>query len=222
MNEIIGALIPLGVGAALSPLPIVAVILMLFSSRPKSNSLSFVIATVLGSAAVMVLLTFLAILLPVDPTATSHPITGTIKIVLGVLMLVLGILQWRGRPKDGAEPELPGWMQKIDGMSAGGAAIAGLALIVVNLKNLPIFAAAATHISYAETVPDMVVAGTVFVILASILLIGVVVAALLFPDQVMKPLGQLRTTLVTYNNVILAAVFVLTGATILGHGIQAL
>ena len=45
-------LLPLAVGIALSPIPIVAVILMLFSARAKANGIAFVVGWVTGLAVV--------------------------------------------------------------------------------------------------------------------------------------------------------------------------
>ena len=39
---------------------------------------------------------------------------GILKIVLGLLLVLVAVRQWRGRPKGDAEPQLPGWMKSID------------------------------------------------------------------------------------------------------------
>lgn len=222
MKETIGAILPLGVGAALSPLPLIAVILMLASQHPARNGISFLVSSILGTAAITALMVGLALLLPVDPDAASHPVTGTIKIVLGIAMLFLGYRAWKGRPKPGTDPVLPAWMNKIDGMSAMQAAGFGLVLVVANTKNLPIEAAVGAHLAVTGSTVDAVVSGVVFVVLASLAMITVVAASLLFPKEAEAPIGRLRETLVAHNSVILTVVFVFCGATILGHGISAL
>lgn len=37
-----------------------------------------------------------------------------LKIVLGLLLVLLAVEQWRGRPRGDDEPELPAWMKTID------------------------------------------------------------------------------------------------------------
>lgn len=37
-----------------------------------------------------------------------------LKIVLGLLLVLLAVKQWRGRPRGDAGPELPAWMKTID------------------------------------------------------------------------------------------------------------
>jgi hypothetical protein len=39
---------------------------------------------------------------------------GILKIVLGVLLLLIAVKQWRGRPRGEDEPQLPAWMKTID------------------------------------------------------------------------------------------------------------
>jgi hypothetical protein len=42
--SLIGDMLPLAIGVLISPVPIIAIILMLLSKRAKSNSLAFVLA----------------------------------------------------------------------------------------------------------------------------------------------------------------------------------
>jgi len=53
MGEAIGAILTPAVGVALSPLPIVAVILMLFSAKARTNGPAFVLGWVIGLAGVL-------------------------------------------------------------------------------------------------------------------------------------------------------------------------
>ena len=50
LGALIGDLLPLSVGVAISPVPIIAVILMLLSKRAGSTSVGFAIGWVLGIA----------------------------------------------------------------------------------------------------------------------------------------------------------------------------
>ena len=93
------------IGAAISPVPIIAVILMLFSRRAHVNGPVFLPGWVLAFAIVSTAAYLLAD--QSNPT-TSSSANDTIrwgKIVLGVLLLLLAARQWRSRPKAGTEPE---------------------------------------------------------------------------------------------------------------------
>ena len=52
MGEVFGQLLPIAVGIAISPLPIVAVVLMLATPRGRVNGPAFVLAWIVGLAVV--------------------------------------------------------------------------------------------------------------------------------------------------------------------------
>jgi len=95
MGAVIGEILPLAVGVAVSPLPIIAAILMLFSERAGSTSSGFLIGWILGIVVATAIFTALAGTLHSggEPSAVA----SWIKIGLGVLLLLVGARQWRGR-----------------------------------------------------------------------------------------------------------------------------
>jgi amino acid transporter len=52
VGQALGQLLPLAIGVALSPIPIIAVILVLFSARTKSNGAAFLLGWLIGIGAV--------------------------------------------------------------------------------------------------------------------------------------------------------------------------
>ena len=48
MGDVIGALVPLALGIAVSPVPVGAVVLILLSPRPKGASVAFLLGWILG------------------------------------------------------------------------------------------------------------------------------------------------------------------------------
>src|SRR3954453_19478163 len=109
VNEVIGELLPLALGVAISPIPIIAAILMLLSPRAKGTSLGFLLGWVLGILVAVVVFTLLPSVLPETDDGSSKPVAGTINMVLGGLLLMLALRQWRSRPMGSAEPALPHW-----------------------------------------------------------------------------------------------------------------
>ena len=109
MEAVIGDILPVAIGIALSPLPIAAVILMLFTKKARSNSLAFLVGWVLGLGLVgFVVLGLVNTGRIALGNEVESVISGVIKLLVGVLFLVWGApSQWRSRPKDGEEPEMP-------------------------------------------------------------------------------------------------------------------
>ena len=66
MRQVIGDLLPVALGVAISPVPIIAVILMLLAPKAKAASVAFMIGWVLGITVVITVTTFL-----LDPADSS-------------------------------------------------------------------------------------------------------------------------------------------------------
>jgi hypothetical protein len=66
MNEVIGEILPLAVGIAISPIPIIAAILMLLSPRVKGTSVGFLIGWLVGIVVAIVLFTLISSIIPQD------------------------------------------------------------------------------------------------------------------------------------------------------------
>ncbi|MGH2603407.1 MAG: GAP family protein, partial [Dehalococcoidia bacterium] len=101
MGPAIGDILPLAIGVAISPIPIVAVILMLFSARARSNGPAFLVGWLVGLIVVGVIVLSLSGAGDVDSDEDASNVASVIKLVLGVLLLVMAVRQWRGRPHPG-------------------------------------------------------------------------------------------------------------------------
>jgi hypothetical protein len=116
VGEAIGQLLPFAVGVGLSPMPIVAVVLLLLTPRGSVNGPAFLLGSIVGIA-----LTGTVLLAPADPTGAAEdgaPATWVtwLTLVLGVLLLLVAVRQWRGRPRDDDEVATPKWMGALDGL----------------------------------------------------------------------------------------------------------
>ena len=149
MNQAIGGVLAFGVVAGLSPIPIIAVILMLTSARAKVNGPAFIAGWIVGLAAIGVVV--LAIVGPsaANNTGETDSGVGWLKVVLGVLLLNVARRQWQGRPREGEQPEMPKWMGTIDAFTPVKAAGAGVVFSALNPKNLILSVGAAAAV--AET-----------------------------------------------------------------------
>ena len=134
LSQAIGNLLPSAIGVALSPVPIIAVILMLGTPKARSTGTAFALGWVTGLVAVSVIVLIVAggASNPNSDTATG---VNWLDVFLGVLFLAMAARQWRGRPKKGEEATMPRWMASIDGFGSGKSAGLGVLLSGVNPKN---------------------------------------------------------------------------------------
>ncbi|MFD6136209.1 GAP family protein [Isoptericola sp. NPDC060257] len=223
MGAAIGQSLPVAVGVLISPLPIVAVVLMLVSRRAKANAAAFLIG---WFVAVLVVVALVAVLAgSAVPDEAGTPLWAAIvKIVLGVLLLLLAVKQWRGRPREGVEPETPTWMAAIDQFTPGKALGLAVLLSAVNPKNLLLVVSGGAAIASAAPgdTNAQVVAAVVFALTASAGVVTPLVIYLAMGERAAKVLDDLKTWMVHHNAVIMAVLLVVLGAKMLGDGISAL
>jgi hypothetical protein len=117
MGQGISEVLTFAVGVAISPVPIIAVILMLFSQRAKVNGPMFLAGWVLALAVVSGVTYALSDASDASTSSTASDTISWGKIVFGVLFLQLAARQWRSRPAAGADAEMPKWMAGIDTLS---------------------------------------------------------------------------------------------------------
>lgn len=230
MGEAMGAVLPLGVGVALSPVPIIAVVLMLGSTRGRANGPAFLLGWLLGLAVVgTVALLVAAALGPSDDGAPATWVSW-VKLLLGVVVVLLAVRTWRSRPTggggggdDGGEPALPSWMVALDGWNAGRAFGLGAALSAVNPKNLVLTLAAGAAIAQTGvSAGSQAVALAVFVVIGGLgpglpVLIEVVMGS-----RAAALLAELKTWLARHNAAVLTVVLLVIGAKLLGDAIAGL
>lgn len=126
MNEVLSSILPLSMGVALSPFPIIMIVLLLLgSARPKANGLAFLAGWVAGLAAIVTVLAFT--LDALDSSGNDPgPIAGGLRIILGAALLVMAARKLIMRFAASDAGPLPRWMASAGGYSPGRSTIMGL------------------------------------------------------------------------------------------------
>ncbi|MFN8518929.1 MAG: GAP family protein [Chloroflexota bacterium] len=222
MGSAIGDSLVYAIGIAISPVPIIAVILMLFSGRARQNGPAFLGGWVAGVAAVVVIVTAVSGALGASSGGPST-LASLLKLALGILLLVLAWAQWKRRPVPGMEPEVPKWMAQVDRMEPTQALILGVALSAVNPKNLTLSIGAALVIGSAGLdLVQALVAVLVFVFVAS-LSIGVpVVYYLVGGESAKATLDGWKAWLGEHNAVVMAVLLLVLGVALASKGLGGL
>jgi threonine/homoserine/homoserine lactone efflux protein len=220
VGAVIGELLVLAVGVAISPIPIIAVILMLLSRQAARTSTGLLTGWVAGIVAV----TVVALLLVDQAADTSagepSTVSSVLKLVFGLLLMVLAALQWRQRPKPGETAVMPKWMSGIDSFNFGKALGLGFVLSALNPKNLVLCLGAGTTIGAAHlSGGGEVVAVVVFTLIAASTVTVPVIGYLTARDRMAGPLENLRGWLEQNNATVMAVLLLVIGVVLLGEGI---
>lgn len=220
MGTALGQLLPIAVAIAAFPVPIIAVVLMLAGPRGAVNGPAFVLGWLLGLAVVGAAVLLVAGERAHDDSGAPSAAVSALWLAVGIVLIVLGVRQFRGRPSGDAPAEVPGWMRTIEAFRWPRALGAGLALSAANPKNLLLVIGGASIIAEADLAPAQATLTLVlFVLLASAGVLAPVVLRVALGDRSAPILEALRGRLVAHNAVIMAVLLLVIGALILGDAI---
>ena len=223
MGEAIGQSLPLAIAVALSPVPIIAVVVLLTSSRARSLGPVFVLGWLLGLVMVGAI-----VLVVVGPSGAGSSDQRTrwaswVLIVLGVLLLVAAVRHLRGRTLGGEEVPLPAWMGAIDRLKPAVALGGGVVLGGVRPKNLLLAVVGAAAIAQTGIAGgQQAIAYAVFAGIATLGVGAPVVIYFAMGTRSTELLGRLKGWMRRNNAMILAVVLVVIGVTLIGDGIGGL
>ncbi|MER6530630.1 GAP family protein [Streptomyces sp. NPDC001508] len=221
MGHAVGDVLGLAAGVAVSPLPIVAIILILATPRGRLNGPLFALGWLLGLAALGAIM--LAVGGPGGASTHQHPATwvGALKLALGALLALFGVRQWRRRPADPSQAQLPKWMAAIDRFTPVKVLGLGLALSAANAKNAPLTIAAGASISSAGLpLAQQIGVLAIFVIIASVGVLAPPAVYLLMGERAKSVLSDWRGWATRHNVAVMAVLFFVLGLKLLGDGIS--
>ncbi|HEX4091034.1 MAG TPA: GAP family protein [Trebonia sp.] len=223
MGAAIGGSLPLAIGVALSPVPIIAVVLMLTTPRASVNGPAFVVGWLAGLAVVGAIV--LSVAGSAGPSSAGSPATWVswLKLALGLLLLGVCVREFRGRPKDGDEAALPQWMKTIDKIKPPAALGLAAALAGANPKNLLLAVSAAASIAQTGiSGADQAIAYAVFALIGTLgvgIPVGIYVAT---GSRSERLLAGLKDWMGQHNAVIMAVLCLVIGFKLIGDAIAGL
>lgn len=223
MGQAIGGSLAFAVGIALSPIPIIAVVLMLTSAKARVNGPLFVLGWLVGLGIVGAIV--LAAAGPAGAGKSGSPATWVswVKIVLGVLLLLVAARQFRSRPRGDEEPDMPKWMTRIDKTTPLAAFGLAAALSGANPKNLLLAVAGAAAIAQTG-IPggQQALAYLVFAVIATLgvgIPVGIYFA---LGARSARLLAGLKDWMSEHNAVIMTVLCLIIGAKLIGDAISGL
>ena len=224
MGGAIGEMLPLAIGIAISPLAIVAVILILTTPKARTNGPAFLGGWLLGLAVVGGVALVVTDAAGSADTSGPRTIVAVLQIVLGAVLLVLAWRRFRTRPRPGEEAPLPKWMAALDRFTPGRSLAVAALFGGIKPKNLILTAAAAAGIAQSGLGgAQQLVVLLLLILVASIAIIApVAVYFLMGPEKAARVLDGWKTWLQANNSTVMIVLFVVFGVMLLGKGIGGL
>ena len=218
-GSVLGALIPLGLVIALSPITVIPAVLVLQAPRPRPSGVAFLAGWVLGLAALTALSVAASGLLgglhKSPPTWASW-----LRVILGAALILFGIYRWLTRHR---HTESPAWMRSFATITPARAAITGAVLVVIRPDVLLICVPAGLAIggSGKDVVDDWIAAAFFVAIAASTVAIPVLAYAAA-GHRLDDAMARLKDWMDKNNAALMAAILVVIGLMVLYNGIHAL
>jgi threonine/homoserine/homoserine lactone efflux protein len=223
VGQAIGESLPAAVGIALSPIAIVAVVLMLESRHGRVNAPAFVLGWVAGLAIVGAIVLVVGSGANASTRGKPADWVSWLKLALGLGLLVLSARQWRARPSDPSEIVTPKWMGALDTFTPRRAIAVGAALAAVNPKNLLLLVAGAAAVAQTGiSTGQQIAAWAVFCAIATVGVGAPVIAYVAGGDRSQRFLDELKDWMAENNAAVIATLLLVFGWKLIGDAISGL
>ncbi len=211
-------LLPLAVGMAISPLPIVAVVAILLSARGRTAAPVYTAAFSVTLAAVAVGALTAAGASSASPGSGGRLVVLALGALLTVGFSVMAVVSWRGRPRPGTTPTPPGWLSAMDAITPGRAAGLGVLMAATNSKNLPLELKGGALIGAAHlAIPVAVLLCVVLAVAGSLTLIVPTALGATGIPRIVSALDRLKSEMIEHNAVIMTVLFAVLAANEAAH-----
>ena len=213
----------MAVGVAVSPLPIIAVVIMLTTPRAGLDGLAFVGGWLAALAVAGTILLLIGGSLSASQAGKPAAWESWVDIALGIALIGVGVREFRGRPRGNEPAPVPRWMAKVDRIQPVAALGLGALLAGVNPKNLLLIAGGAVAVAKTGIAgSQQVIAYVVFAVIAAIGVAAPVVIYFAMGERSADLLARLRNWMSRENAVILSVLCVLIAAKLIGDAAGAL
>jgi hypothetical protein len=221
MEQALGSLLPIGVAAALSSVPMMATILILLSDQRKKSAVPFLVGSVLGAVILVAVGTIAANSIPQPRPRQADTTAGILEILLGAVLIGFSLRSMfrAPAPVGGSATK---WAEAVGALGAVKSFGLGLALNI-RPKGLILSAAASLALRSANLgVEATAVLVIVYSAIATSTVTIPIVATLAAPGRMEPRLINARDWLDEHGQVVTATVMLLIGAIIVGVGVSKL
>jgi hypothetical protein len=223
MGDAIGGSLPMAIGVALSPLPVIAVVLMLTTERARVNGPVFVLGWLSGLAVIGAIVLTIAGHGGASHSGSPATWASWLKIALGVLLAGVAVRQFRGRPRGDQQPAMPRWMRSVDTIRPPTAYAVAAGLAAANPKNLLLAVGAATTIAQTGiSGGEQAIGYAVFAVIGALGVGAPVLLYLAMGERSARLLTGLKDWMGRNNAVIMAVLCLVIGAKLIGDAVGAL
>ncbi len=212
--------IPLALGVAASPLPVVAVIVILLTERARLSSVVFSVAWVAGNMLAIGFAVAFAGRVEIPKVGFDLPFEGAITFLLGTGLVVFAWLSRRGRRQSGEPDAPPSWVHSVDNLSPWGGALVAFSNATTSPKNLALALAAGAVIQISTPRPaSTLVSQLIYVAVASITVVGPVVVYFVGGERSTAILQRWKRNITAHASAFMEVLLLVLGVVLAARGL---
>lgn len=211
--------LPMAIGLALSPFPLIAIIILLMTPKAKSNAFWFLLGWFLG----IYFIGLLVFLIPGLEAGESSPtiLSGGIRIVIGITLLIFAFKSWLKRPRAGDEIVTPKLFLTIDTFGLKKSMFTGFLFSAANVKNMAFSAAGAARMGQSLSGGgDTFITLAIFALIGSSVLMFPVIVYVLAGEKIEPTFLVWKKWLIKNNKMLLVVILSFIGLILLKAGLQ--
>lgn len=221
MIEALKDAFPMLLGLALSPFPLIAIIIILMTPKAKSNSLWFLLGWILGIYGIGLLVLFIPGLGSNHDTPSLY--SGLIRIVLGLSLLIFAFKTWLNRPGRGDEIVTPKLFLSIDKFGLRKSMLTGFLFSAANVKNMAFSAAGALRLNQSLAGNESIYIALLFFSLFGSLTLLFPIIIYAFAEKKIEPTFLIwKKWLIKNNAILLVFILGIVGLILVKAGIEIL
>ncbi|HEY5144833.1 MAG TPA: GAP family protein [Solirubrobacteraceae bacterium] len=212
--------LPLGFAVALSPLPVIACVLMLLSDEGRVNAVALLCGWTLTIG--MIAGVVVAAGIDVAPSGRTPTWAALAELVVGAALVAVGLLAWARRHDGGAEWGSR-WLTVADGIRPPAAFGLAALLAIFNVKDAALMVDAGAHLRRAGlSVLQELVVLVLFALAASVAVAVPLAVDLLAGDRAGPVLRRWHRWLERHSRTAAGVLLGLLGVFLLGTGLASL
>lgn len=217
MQEVLLNMLPFAVGIAISPVPIITAILMLFSPKPAANALGFLAGWFLGIGIPAAVVLMLAVKQMNESDTPGSATVMYVRLAAGIVLIVLALWRWRNRHQPDDPHNKPLLMRLVDFINPWKAVVVGFLFAdVTNPKNMALTVAGCLAMTRAALpFAGLAMMVLLFTVIASL---GVGIPVLVFlsgGEAAQEKVVQWRHWLVQHRRAVMAVLFCVFGVALI-------
>lgn len=216
----IASITPLALGVAISPLPVVGILVLLLTKGARVNSLVMLACWVVGNMLTLGVAVLFAGRIPQPRHGTDMPAEWLFALAIGLALIAMAAISWFGRKDKPGGGEPPAWLSRVDDLTPWGGAVIAFSNATTSPKNLALTLTAGVAIARTASPVPIITSGVYYVAVASTLMVIPVVFYFVGGERSVAVLTRWKSRITAHASAFIEIVLLVIGIAMTVRGLM--